>query len=167
MHHHVSHSMELNNLSLSICALLNFKTFLSSWMSCLMCSRPQLLQFWDAEWGVAKLLRYVRELLIEPNLALLPPDYAEGTRHDPALHSHHRAHAHAGDEDWVPQFEEGPVVGPPAGDLRRRKGRNRFLAELVYLFCEHRDRYDATARDFSRRYAQLPPPPPGYTPGCY
>jgi ubiquitin-protein ligase len=122
---------------------------------------PQLLQFWDAEWGVAKLLRYILELLAEPNLALLPPDYAEGTRHDPSLRNVHAHGAVPADGAWP---EEAPVVGPPAGDLRRRKGRNRFLAELVFLFCEQREKYDTAARDFSTRYAQLPPPP-GHTQG--
>mmetsp|Transcript_16136 Transcript_16136/g.20893 ORF Transcript_16136/g.20893 Transcript_16136/m.20893 type:complete len:523 (+) Transcript_16136:600-2168(+) len=45
-------------------------------------SMPQLLQYWDAEWDLAKLLNYIMELLVEPNLSLLPSDYADGTRHD-------------------------------------------------------------------------------------
>jgi hypothetical protein len=125
--------------------------------------RPQLLQFWDAEWGIAKLLRYIRELLIEPNLALLPPDYAEGTRHDPALQQHHQPAHHSGGEDdasssyWEQGYPQGmvaPMAGPPAGDLRRRKGRNRFLAELVCMFCEQRAKYDRAAMDFCRQFAQ-------------
>jgi len=143
----------------------------------------------------------VRELLVEPNLSLLPPDYAEGTRHDPVLqprHAHPEAHGGAAavgpggyyDEggNWVEGGDAGdagagggsgggggyssggdggrgydalaagfgyelPMAGAPAADLRRRKGRNRFLAEVVYLFCEQRDKYDALARDFTRKYA--------------
>jgi hypothetical protein len=172
-------------------------------------SMPQLLQFWDAEWSVAKLFRwrvflqllvrapssppfptraglvisvlviiffiaflvplfpivfrcgtvptfrYARELLIEPNLSLLPPDYAEGTRHDPAALA--AAGAHGGwPEQRGGEWHEAlhPIVRGSASDLRRKKGRNRFLAEIVYLFCEQRARYDAAAKEFSEKYAE-------------
>ena len=125
----------------------------------------QLLQFWDAEWGLAKLLRYVRDLLYEPNLSLLPPDYAEGTRHDPALAYQAGPGGDGGGLGGCHSDDlDAPVVGTPA-DLRRRKGGNRFLAELVWLFCEQRPKYDALARDFCRKYAALPPPPPGHVHG--
>lgn len=105
--------------------------------------------------------------MIEPNLSLLPPDYAEGTRHDPAA-----AAASQGDRDdddeWY-QDQDGkwheslyPVVRGTSTDLRRKKGQNRFLAEVVYLFCEQRGRYDAAVKDFAKKYGEAAPRGDGY-----
>ncbi len=75
---------------------------------------------------------YLIDLLSEPNLAIVPPHYAEGTRHDP---------------DSIRSFS--PIVRGIA-DLRRKRKDNKILAELVYLFCEDRLKYDETVQSFSQ-----------------
>ena len=93
-------------------------------------SMPQVMAYWDAEWNLRTLLSYVRDLLVEPNLSLLPADYAQGTRHD--------------------QEAAGFDHSNPRGyDLRQKKGSARVLAEVVHLFCDERDQYNMVCRKFA------------------
>ena len=41
---------------------------------------------------------------------------------------------------------------PPGMDLRQKKKSSDFLAEIVYLFCGQRHKYDRMCRDFTRRF---------------
>mmetsp|Transcript_36872 Transcript_36872/g.99192 ORF Transcript_36872/g.99192 Transcript_36872/m.99192 type:complete len:437 (+) Transcript_36872:462-1772(+) len=101
-------------------------------------SMPQVLEYWDAEWDLRTLVQYVKDLLIDPNLSLLPADYAQGTRHD--------------------QEAEGFNHSQPRGyDLREKRGSARVLAEVVHLFCDEREKYDMVCRQFANLYGEKIP----------